>query len=153
MRIRDDYCGVKLVVHGIRDSHGRRRENNNMGICEDVNPGTCDGVFIFFLVEMSILGFVALWFCCISPCVSCCFLVNDERGKTETERNTSIETLRKLDEDRTQMMQDLQRRTNMNSQFVGTAGYMHAQFGPSFHVPHLNEEMRFTPLHQPMNIC
>ena len=69
-----------------------------MGICEDVSPGTCDGVFIFFLVEMSILGFTLLFTYCLSPCYKIYSVVMDEANKTpEQTENENKERQKEQD--------------------------------------------------------
>ena len=55
-----------------------------MGICEDVGPGTCDAVFIFFLIEMSLLALILIC-CCMIPFCALCKLAVKEASRTDEE--------------------------------------------------------------------
>ena len=56
----------------------------DMGICEDVGLGTCDAVFIFFLIEMSLLALILIC-CCMIPFCALCNLAVKEASKTDEE--------------------------------------------------------------------
>jgi hypothetical protein len=61
-----------------------------MGVCDDIAPGACDAIFIVFMCLLSLIGCMCMWKCCISPCITNCFLLSDALEMTPEERDEAI---------------------------------------------------------------
>jgi len=110
-----------------------------MGICEDVAPGTCDAVFIFFLVESSIAGIILLCGFLGIFCLLCVVGVEEVTNADEKKANSESvhEALDKLKQ------RTAQRDATSESHYT----FLQPQLSSSFAVPRQNEQMNCT---QPM---
>ena len=110
-----------------------------MGICEDVAPGTCDAVFIFFLVESSLAGIILLCGFLGIFCMLC--VVGVKEATNADEKNANSESLREA-------LDKLKQRT-AQSDATSESHYtfLQPQLSSYFAVPRQNEQMNCT---QPM---
>ena len=117
-----------------------------MGICEDVAPGTCDAVFIFFLVESSLAGIILLCGFLGIFCTLCVLGVKEATNADEEIANS--ERLREASRAMGERLDKLKQRT-AQSDATSESHYtfLQPQLSSYFAVPRQNEQMNCT---QPM---
>ena len=121
-----------------------------MGICEDVSPGTCDVIFIFFLIEVAVAGLGLICACVVPICFALCTVASktkEEIAEDEARREDLREKSRAVHE----MLEKIKRTTEPTSDAVASHfTYLQPPLSSPFSIPRQNERMICTQAMYPL---
>jgi hypothetical protein len=70
-----------------------------MGICDNIHPGTCDVIFVLFMIELATVGLSCICLCAVG-CISIYFASVDEvKPLKDDTRNGLLDATRIFEEE------------------------------------------------------